>query len=117
MDDDGGGRRGGRAAWRLLSFLGTLIMTFIGLTAVTFVISRYMAIDPALAIVGDHATLEVYEKARLALGLDRPQDFSMDDVRARTRGDKKSSVLLKHFLSRRGRREMFRRLRLSSKSS
>ena len=72
MDDDGGGRRGGMVAWRLLSFLGTLIMTFIGLTAVTFVISRYMAIDPALAIVGDHATLEVYEKARLVLGLDRP---------------------------------------------
>jgi peptide/nickel transport system permease protein len=57
---------------RFLSFLGSLILTFIGLTAITFVIGRFMAVDPVLAIVGDHASSEVYEKARIALGLDQP---------------------------------------------
>ena len=57
--------------WRLGSFLGSLALTFLGLTAVTFVIGRFMAVDPVLAVVGDHATQEVYEKTRVALGLDR----------------------------------------------
>jgi len=51
------------------------VLTFIGLTAITFVIGRYMAVDPALALVGDRASAEVYEKARLALGLDQPVIF------------------------------------------
>ena len=58
--------------WRVLTFLGTLILTFIGLTAVTFFISRFMAVDPVLAVVGDKATKEVYDNARIAMGLDRP---------------------------------------------
>ncbi len=62
----------GRRIWRLASFLGTLTLTFVGLTAVTFFISRFMAVDPVLAVVGDKATQEVYEKARIAMGLDRP---------------------------------------------
>ena len=45
-------------------------MTFLGLTAVTFFIGRFIATDPVLAIVGDKATREVYEKAKVALGLD-----------------------------------------------
>ncbi len=62
----------GRRLWRFASFLGTLALTFIGLTAVTFFISRFMAVDPVLAVVGDKATQEVYDKARIAMGLDRP---------------------------------------------
>ena len=62
----------GRRLWRFASFLGTLALTFIGLTAVTFFISRFMAIDPVLAIVGDKASQEAYDKVRIALGLDRP---------------------------------------------
>jgi peptide/nickel transport system permease protein len=58
--------------WQLLTFFGSLILTFIGLTAITFVIGRFMAVDPVLAVVGDHASLEVYEKTRIALGLDQP---------------------------------------------
>lgn len=57
--------------WRLGSFLGSLALTFLGLTAVTFVIGRFMAVDPVLAVVGDRASREVYERARLAMGLDR----------------------------------------------
>jgi peptide/nickel transport system permease protein len=56
---------------RLGSFLGSLALTFLGLTAVTFVIGRFMAVDPVLAVVGDRASREVYEKARIAMGLDR----------------------------------------------
>ena len=55
---------------RLGGFLGSLILTFIGLTAVTFVIGRFIPIDPVLALVGDKATPELYEKTRLAMGLD-----------------------------------------------
>ena len=58
--------------WRLGSFLGSLGLTFLGLTAVTFLISRLTRIDPVLAIVGDKATKEVYDKTFIALGLDQP---------------------------------------------
>ncbi len=60
------------AAKRLASFLATLVLTFIGLTAVTFIISRLTNIDPVLAVVGDKASKEVYDKIYLALGLDQP---------------------------------------------
>ncbi len=67
-------RSGGPARWMKLlgGLLLTLFVTFVGLTAVTFVIGRLVPIDPVLAVVGDRATPEVYEKTRLALGLDRP---------------------------------------------
>ena len=47
------------------------VLSLLGLTAVTFVIGRFSAVDPVLAIVGDHAARSTYDKARLALGLDR----------------------------------------------
>ncbi len=50
----------------------SLCLTFIGLTAVTFVIGRVMPADPVLAIVGDRASNEVYEQVYRQLGLDRP---------------------------------------------
>jgi hypothetical protein len=49
-------------------FLGSLALTFLGLTAVTFD-RRFMAVDPVLAVVGDGASREVCEKARIAMGL------------------------------------------------
>ncbi len=61
-----------RIAMRAASFLFTLAITFVGLTAVTFVISRLTKIDPVLAIVGDKASQEVYDKTYIALGLDQP---------------------------------------------
>jgi peptide/nickel transport system permease protein len=39
---------------------------------VTFLIGRVIPIDPVLAVVGDRAPADVYEKARIALGLDKP---------------------------------------------
>ncbi len=50
----------------------TLALTFIGLTAITFIIGRVMPVDPVIAIVGDRASKETYEAVYLALGLDKP---------------------------------------------
>jgi peptide/nickel transport system permease protein len=54
------------------TFLATLALTFVGLTAVTFFIGRLTKIDPVLAVVGDKASMEVYKQTYLALGLDKP---------------------------------------------
>jgi peptide/nickel transport system permease protein len=54
------------------SLLVSVAITFFGLLLITFVIGRVMPIDPVLAVVGDRATAEVYQKARLEIGLDRP---------------------------------------------
>ena len=57
---------------RVANLAFTLAITFIGLTAITFIIGRVMPADPVLAIVGDRASGEVYEAMRLKLGLDKP---------------------------------------------
>jgi peptide/nickel transport system permease protein len=51
---------------------GTIALTFIGLTVVTFVIGRVVPIDPLLAILGDRAPAAVYDRMRHELGLDLP---------------------------------------------
>jgi peptide/nickel transport system permease protein len=58
-----------RAAARVIV---SVALTFFGLTVVTFVIGRVMPIDPVLAIVGDRAPRDVYDKVRLELGIDQP---------------------------------------------
>ncbi len=65
----GRGIRWGKIAGRELT---TVAITIFGLLLVTFLIARVMPIDPVLAIVGDRAPADVYEKARLDLGLDKP---------------------------------------------
>ena len=57
---------------KIVGVLVSLSLTFIGLTAITFVISRVMPVDPVLAIVGDRASDEVYQQVYLQLGLDKP---------------------------------------------
>ena len=54
------------------NLLFTLSLTFVGLTAITFIIGRVMPADPVLAIVGDRAPKEVYEAMYVKLGLDKP---------------------------------------------
>ena len=54
------------------AFVASLVLTFLGLTAITFLIGRLTKIDPVLAIVGDKASKEVYDKAYIMLGLDKP---------------------------------------------
>ncbi|WP_037280327.1 ABC transporter permease [Rubellimicrobium mesophilum] len=61
-----------RLAWSLGGFVVVTALTFLGLIAITFFIGRVIPIDPVLAVVGDRATPEQYEVARVAMGLDRP---------------------------------------------
>jgi peptide/nickel transport system permease protein len=61
-----------RLAWSLGGFVVVTALTFLGLLAITFFIGRVIPIDPVLAVVGDRATPEQYETARVAMGLDRP---------------------------------------------
>jgi peptide/nickel transport system permease protein len=56
---------------RFVGYLGSLAATFLGLSAVTFAIGRFIPTDPVLAIVGDHASRASYERVRLEIGLDR----------------------------------------------
>lgn len=56
----------------VLGVVASLALTFIGLTAITFVIGRVMPADPVLAIVGDRAGQEVYDQVYRELGLDKP---------------------------------------------
>ena len=58
-----------KAAARLFA---TLAFTFLGLSAITFVIGRVMPVDPVLSIVGDRASQEVYDQVYQQLGLDQP---------------------------------------------
>ena len=56
----------------LLRVLSSLALTFLGLTAITFLIGRVMPLDPVLAIVGDRAPRDVYDAVYRQLGLDQP---------------------------------------------
>src|SRR5687768_2111123 len=91
-----GGRFGALPShlWKLLRFLGMVTVTLLGLIAVTFFIGRVVPIDPVLAIVGDRAPPQVYDRVRQELGLDLPliQQFWIYTKRALT-GDFGNSVL------------------------
>lgn len=68
--------RWAHVVWRELT---TVAITIFGLLLVTFLIARVIPIDPVLAVVGDNARPEVYEAARIAMGLDKPlwQQFAI----------------------------------------
>ncbi len=67
-----GSRSRAPALVSIAGFLSSLLLTFVGLTAITFVIGRVMPVDPVLAIVGDRASEEVYQQVYRELGLDQP---------------------------------------------
>ena len=50
----------------------SLVLTFLGLTAITFLIGRVMPSDPVLAVVGNRASEEAYQRVFLEMGLDKP---------------------------------------------
>ncbi|MGO3344715.1 MAG: ABC transporter permease [Marinomonas sp.] len=62
----------------LISGLISLALTLFGLLIFTFVLSRAAPIDPALQLVGDHASEATYQQARHELGLDEslPMQFA-----------------------------------------
>jgi peptide/nickel transport system permease protein len=87
----------GRISKILNQAIGIIAMvatTFLGLLLVTFLIGRVVPIDPVLAVVGDKASAEVYQRARLELGLHLPlwQQFLVY-VKAILSGDFGVSVL------------------------
>ncbi|WP_341862146.1 ABC transporter permease [Gymnodinialimonas sp. 57CJ19] len=62
----------GSTSLGIVRFVIVVALTFLGLLALTFFIGRVVPIDPVLSVVGDRATPEQYEVARIAMGLDRP---------------------------------------------
>ncbi|MEA5101265.1 ABC transporter permease [Pantoea sp. S18] len=64
------------AGWRLLRRLSKGVIsigcTLLGLAALTFYIGRLLPIDPVVAIIGDNASQEAYDKMFQQLGLDQP---------------------------------------------
>ena len=57
---------------QVLRLVASLVLTFLGLTIVTFCIGRIIPIDPVLAVVGDRAPPDVYSRVRTELGIDLP---------------------------------------------
>lgn len=53
-------------------FLLVILLTYLGLLAVTFIIGRVIPIDPVLAVVGDRAPEHVVARVREEMGLNRP---------------------------------------------
>jgi len=66
------GRRSSALPRKLASLAVSVVLTFFGLTVVTFMIGRVIPIDPVVAVLGDRAPPEAYERMRHQLHLDRP---------------------------------------------
>ena len=54
------------------NFAGVIVLTYLGLLAVTFFIGRVMPVDPVLAVVGDRAPEHVVQRVREEMGLNKP---------------------------------------------
>ncbi|MFY7863693.1 ABC transporter permease [Roseateles sp.] len=82
------------AALAFLRFVPVVLLTYLGLLAVTFFIGRVVPVDPVLAVLGDRATEEQMAQMREAMGLNLPlwQQF-FDYVAKVLRGDLGTSVL------------------------
>lgn len=67
-------RRAGAGSWlyKAGNLIFSVLLTFVGLLAVTFLIGRVIPIDPVLAVVGDRALPDVYARVRQELALDEP---------------------------------------------
>ncbi len=85
--------------WRAGRLVVTVLTTFLGLLLVTFLIGRVVPVDPVLAVVGDHASKATYDKAYVALGLDKPIWWQFwVYVRAAATGDFGTSVLTQNLI-------------------
>ena len=56
----------------IASWLLTVAITLLGLSALTFFIGRVLPIDPVISIVGEKASQATYDRVFLELGLDKP---------------------------------------------
>ena len=77
-----------------LRFAAVVLVTYLGLLAVTFFIGRVIPVDPVLALVGEQAPDDVIERTREALGLNKPllEQFAIYLGHA-VRGDFGTSIL------------------------
>ena len=87
-------RRTRRTAQAIASFALAIVLTFLGLLAVTFFIGRVMPVDPVLAVVGDSASESTIIRVREEMGLNKPlpEQFYIY-VSKVVRGDFGTSVL------------------------
>ena len=95
------------------SRFSSVVLTFIGLTVVTFMIGRVIPIDPVVAIVGNRAPPQVYDRVRKELGLDLPlyKQYAMYMTKV-AHGDFGNSVISSRpVLSERELLRCYRRLR------
>nr|WP_315242345.1 ABC transporter permease [uncultured Albidiferax sp.] len=78
-------------------FAVVIVLTYLGLLAVTFFIGRVMPIDPVLAIVGDRASGELVARVREEMGFNKPlwEQFTIYISKV-LRGDFGTSVLSSH---------------------
>jgi len=76
VENNGNGRRkspfSSSVYATILKTIGSVLVTMLGLTFVTFIIGRVMPIDPVISIVGERASKETYDAAYQAMGLDKP---------------------------------------------
>jgi peptide/nickel transport system permease protein len=86
-----------KLALGLARFSALVVLTLLGLLAVTFFIGRVIPVDPALAVAGDRAPEHVLQQVREDLGLNLPllQQFVRYVSRA-LHGDFGHSVLTTH---------------------
>jgi len=83
-----------RAAKATASFAVAVVLTVLGLLAVTFFIGRVIPVDPALAIAGDRAPEHVLQRVREELGLNQPLPMQfVSYVKKALHGDFGNSVL------------------------
>lgn len=87
-------RRLTKAARETTRLLFMVLVTFFGLLFITFLIGRVVPIDPVLAVVGDKASPELYERVRIEMGLHLPlwKQFFIY-IGSVVRGDLGTSVL------------------------
>jgi peptide/nickel transport system permease protein len=87
-------KRVGKVTIQILRLLAMVGITFLGLLLITFLIGRVVPIDPVLAVVGDKASHEVYERVRIEMGLHLPlwQQFLIY-MKSVLHGDLGTSVL------------------------
>jgi len=86
-----------KAANRAVRIFSGAVLTLFGLLLATFLITRVVPVDPALAILGDRASPSSYAAVRRQLGLDRPLYVQFARyVGAVARGDFGRSALTKN---------------------
>ncbi len=83
----------------IASNLVAVILTFLGLLAVTFFIGRVIPVDPVLSVVGDSAPEAVIARTREEMGLNKPlyEQFSIYVRKAMT-GDFGRSIRTTNFV-------------------